>query len=121
MTRDEVRALLERRIRAWREEDLEAIMAGYAPDVVHISPHGKRVGVAAMREANAKYLAEYTSFEVKLTRLVVDDQACALEWTWSEVRRADGRRRSADDAIVFVLRDGLIAYWREYFDTRAMA
>jgi len=26
-----------------------------------------------------------------------------------------------DDAIVFVLREGKIVYWREYFDTAALA
>lgn len=91
-------------------------MADYAADVVHVSPYGRRVGVAAMREANARYLAEYTGFDAQLHRLVVDGDEGALEWTWTETRRADGQRRSVDDAIVFVLRDGKIAYWREYFD-----
>ena len=57
MTRSEVHSLLMRRARAWREEDLDAIMADHAPDVVHVSPHGRRVGAAAMRDANARYLA----------------------------------------------------------------
>lgn len=118
MTKSEVHSLLPRRARAWREEDLDAIMADYAPDVVHVSPYGHRVGAAAMREANARYLAEYTGFDVQLKRLIVDGDEGALEWTWTETRRADGLRRSTDDAIVFVLRDGKISYWREYFDTR---
>ncbi|MGZ3420612.1 MAG: nuclear transport factor 2 family protein [Polyangiales bacterium] len=117
MTKDAIHWLLLRRIRAWEEEDLEAIMADYAPDVVHVSPYGRRVGLVAMREANVRYLAEYTGFEVKLARLLVDGDEGAIEWTWSETKRATGERRSADDAIVFVLREGKIAYWREYFDT----
>jgi uncharacterized protein (TIGR02246 family) len=120
MTHEEVRAFLLRRIRAWQAEDLDAIMADYAPDVVHITPGGRRVGPAALREGNARYLAEYTDFAVTLTRLLVDGDQGALEWTWAETRRADGRRRAVDDAIVFVLRDGKIAYWREYFDTAAL-
>jgi limonene-1,2-epoxide hydrolase len=119
MTKSEVLALIERRIRAWKTEDLEAIMADYADDVVHVSPHGRRVGVVAMREANVRYLAEYGSFDVTLKTLIVEGDTGALEWTWSETRRSDGRRTSADDAIVFVLRDGKIAEWREYFDTGA--
>jgi uncharacterized protein (TIGR02246 family) len=107
------------RIRAWRDEDLEAIMAGYADDIVHVSPYGRRVGVADMRAVNARYLAEYTAFDVQLHRLVVEGDQAALEWTWSETRRADGLRHSADDAIVFALRDGKISYWREYFDPAA--
>jgi uncharacterized protein (TIGR02246 family) len=116
MTRDDVHRFILRRISAWRDEDLAAIMADYADDIVHVSPFGKRVGVADMRAANARYLAEYTAFEVQLHRLIVDGDEGALEWTWSETRRADGLRRSAEDAIVFVLRDGKISYWREYFD-----
>lgn len=121
MTRDEVRDFLLRRARAWEEEDLEAIMADYAPDVVHITPGGRRVGTAALREGNARYLAEFTDFAVDLTRLLVDGDQGALEWTWTETRRADGRRRRVDDAIIFALRDGKIAHWREYFDTAALA
>jgi uncharacterized protein (TIGR02246 family) len=121
MTHGEVDRLLLRRIRAWRDEDLDAILADYADDIVHVSPYGRRVGVAAMRAADERYLAEYTGFEVQLNRLVVEGDQGALEWTWTETRRADGLRRSADDAIVFVLRDGKIAYWREYFDPAAQA
>ena len=120
MTREEVRAFLLRRISAWQEGDLEAIMADYAPGVVHITPSGRRVGTAVMRENNARYLAEYTDFRAALTRLILDGEQGALEWTWSETRRADGRRRSVDDAIIFVLRDRKIVYWREYFDTAAL-
>jgi uncharacterized protein (TIGR02246 family) len=121
MTHGEVDRLLLRRIRAWRDEDLDAILADYADDIVHVSPYGRRVGVAAMRAADERYLAEYTGFEVQLNRLVVEGDQGALEWTWTETRRADGLRRSADDAIVFVLRDGKIAYWREYFDPAGQA
>jgi uncharacterized protein (TIGR02246 family) len=121
MGHDEVHQLLLRRIRAWRDEDLDAIMADYADDIVHVSPYGTRVGVADMRAANACYLADYTGFEVQLHRLVVEGDEGALEWTWTETRRADGLQRSTDDAIVFVLRDGKITCWREYFDPGAHA
>jgi uncharacterized protein (TIGR02246 family) len=116
MTHDDAEELLLRRIRAWKSEDLEAIMADYAPSVVHVTPHGERIGAESMREENQRYLDEYTDFDVKLTRLIVDGEAVALEWTWTDTRRADGLRRSVDDAIVFIVRDEKIAYWREYFD-----
>lgn len=119
MTRDEVRDFLLRRVQAWSEGDLEAIMADYAPDVVLIAPGVRHEGRDALRESNARYLAEYTDIHAELTRVIVDGDEGALEWTWSETRRADGKRRSVDDAIVFVLRDGQIVYWHEYFDTAA--
>ena len=120
MTRDEVRAFLLGRARAWREGDLDAIMADYAPDVVLIAPGVRLEGPDALRASNERYLAEYTDIDVELTRVIVDGDQGALEWTWSETRRADGRRRSVDDAIIFALRDGKIVYWREYFDTAAL-
>jgi uncharacterized protein (TIGR02246 family) len=122
MTRDEVWELLQARACAWETGDLEAIAAGYAPDVVLIAPGGIRLeGIAALRENNARYFADYTDIRVNLTRVVLDGDEGALEWTWSETRRADGQRRSVDDAIVFVLREGKIVYWREYFDTAELA
>ena len=122
MTRDEVWAFLQARARAWERGDLEAIAIGYAPDVVLIAPGGiRREGIDALRENNARYFADYTDIRVNLTRVVLDGDEGALEWTWSETRRSDGQRRSVDDAIVFVLREGKIVYWREYFDTAELA
>lgn len=122
MTRDEVWAFLQARARAWERGDQAAILAGYAADAVLIAPGGIRLeGVEALRENNAAYFAAYTDIRVELKRVILDGDEGALEWTWSETRRADGRRRSVDDAIVFVLRDGKIAYWAEYFDTAALA
>jgi uncharacterized protein (TIGR02246 family) len=122
MTRDELWKFLQARAQAWQTGDLDAIEAGYAPDVVLIAPGGIRVeGTAELRENNARYLAEYTDIRVELTRVILDGDQGALQWTWSETRRSDGQRRSVDDAIIFELRDGKIVYWHEYFDTAALA
>ena len=122
MTRDELWEFLQARAQAWQTGDLDLIEAGYSPDVVLIAPGGIRVeGTAALRENNARYLAEYTDIRVELTRVILDGNQGALQWTWSETRRSDGQRRSVDDAIIFELRDGKIVYWHEYFDTAALA
>jgi uncharacterized protein (TIGR02246 family) len=117
MTREELRTFLLRRARAWTEQDLEVIMADYAPDIVYITPTGRISGTAQLRQNNTRYFQEYTDIQVDLTRLIVDGEQGALEWTWSETRVADGLRRSVEDAIVFIIRDRKIVYWREYFDT----
>jgi uncharacterized protein (TIGR02246 family) len=119
LTREELRAFLVRRADAWRARDLEAIMADYAPDIDYIFPAGRYHGTAELRQNNQRYLEAYTDIDVQLTRLIVDGEQGALEWTWSETRVSDGLRRSVDDAIVFVIRDRKIVYWREYFDTAA--
>ena len=120
MTRDEARAFLLRRANAWARKDLDAIMADYAPDIVYVAPTIRFDGTAGMRENAARYLEEFSDIDVELTRLIVDGDQGALEWTWSETRVADGQRRSVQDAIIFELRDGKIVYWREYFDTHGL-
>jgi limonene-1,2-epoxide hydrolase len=119
MTRDELHAFLLQRAGYWAHQDLDAIMADYAPDIVYMTPFGRIESLAQLRANNERYLQEYADIRVDLTRLIVDGDQGALEWTWSETRVADGIRRSVDDAIVFVIRDRKIVYWREYFDTAA--
>ncbi|MGN6673666.1 MAG: nuclear transport factor 2 family protein [Thermomicrobiales bacterium] len=119
--RDEVWTLLLARAAAWHSGNLEAIMAGYAPAVIFVAPGVGLEGLAALRENTQRYLAAYTDIAVTLTRLILDGEQGALEWTWSETRRADGRRHTVEDAIIFVLHKGQILYWREYFDTAALA
>jgi ketosteroid isomerase-like protein len=59
--------------------------------------------------------------QVVVTRVLLDDDQGAAEWTWSETSRADGRRYTIEDAIVFDLRDDQILCWREYFDTASFS
>jgi limonene-1,2-epoxide hydrolase len=119
MTRDELHTFLLHRGHLWTEKNLDAIMADYAPDIVYITPFGRIESLAQLRANNERYLREYTDISVDLTRLIIDGDQGALEWTWSETRVADAVRRSIDDAIVFVIRNRKIVYWREYFDTAA--
>lgn len=115
MSREEARALVERQARAWENEDLDAITADFAPDGVLVSPGGRWQGPKAIRAAAEQFFAGTTGVRVEVTRVLLDGDAGAAEWTWTE-SRSDGTRRTAEDAIVFELRDGRIARWREYFD-----
>ena len=38
----------------------------------------------------------------------------------SETNRADGRRHTVEDAIIFELRDDKLVSWREYPDTAGL-
>jgi len=117
MTRDAVTDLLNAQARAWEAGDLDAIMAHYAPDAVLIAPATRLVGAAAIRASFANYLAAYTVRRITLTRVLLDGEHGALEWTWHETRHADNQHNTIDDAIVFTLRADKIIHWREYFDT----
>jgi len=111
-----VRALVGRQARAWEAGDPEAIVADYAPDGELVSPGGRWRGHAALREAVAAFFAGVSDVRVEVTRIVVEGEEGAVEWTWSETSRATGTRTTMQDGIVFALRDGKITYWREYFD-----
>ncbi len=117
MNRQEATALVERQARAWEQMDLEAILADFAPDGVLISPGGRWQGYAALRKGIASFFAASGDIKIAITRVLVDGDQGAVEWTWSETKKATGRRHTVEDAIIFGTRDGKIVYWREYFNT----
>jgi uncharacterized protein (TIGR02246 family) len=113
-------ALVERQARAWEAADLDAIPADFAPDGVFISPGGRWQGPSAIREAATGFFAHAHEVQIRVKRVLVMGDQGAAEWHWRETRRATGTQHSADDAVIFELRDGKIIYWREYFDTAQM-
>ncbi len=120
MNDHELQALVERQARAWEAADLDAITADFAEDGWLISPGGRWQGPAAIRAAAEAFFTAAADIRVQVTRVFGVGDLGAAEWTWSEMRLATGRRHSAEDAIIFALRDGKIVYWREYFDTAQM-
>lgn len=114
MNREEALALVGRQARAWEAGDLDAIAADFAPDGVLASPGGAWRGPDEIRTAAESFFSAAESVTVDVTRVLVDGDFGAVEWTWTE-RRA-GETYVAEDAIVFELRDGRIILWREYFD-----
>jgi uncharacterized protein (TIGR02246 family) len=113
------RALVEQAARAWERADLDAIVAPFAADGIFISPGGRWQGHAAIRAAAQAFFAVAGDVEVTIGRVVADGAVGAAEWSWSEREHASGARRTFADAIVFEVRDGLVVYWREYFDPAA--
>jgi uncharacterized protein (TIGR02246 family) len=118
MNRQEATALVQRQARAWAQANAEAIIADFAPDGVLIAPGGQWKGHDALREAIDSFFAASGDIRVNITRVLVDGNQGAVEWTWSETKKSTGKRHTVDDAIIFTVRDGKIASWREYFDTR---
>ena len=119
MDLDEARALVERQARAWEREDVRAIVADFSDDGVLISPGGRWQGHEALSAVVTAFFAEATNVHVEVTRVLLEGDQGAVEWTWSETRRSDGRRITVEDGIIFQLRAGRIVRWREYFDTAA--
>jgi len=117
MKREEIQALVQRQADAWQGGDIEAIVADFDEAGALITPGGAWVGHAAIRQAAIAFWATVQTVQVEIKRLLVDGDQGAIEWRWTEVRRADGQAHTADDAIIFTVKNGKIVYWREYFDT----
>ena len=109
--------MVERQAHAWEQADADAALADFASDGVLISPGGRWHGHIAIRNAMQEFFEKVTSVDVKVTRVLIAGDQGAAEWTWSEIRQADGSRHTAEDAIIFELQNNKIIYWREYFDT----
>ena len=117
MNKEQAWALVERQARAWEQADFEAAVADFAPDGLFISPGGRWQGHEEIRQAMTLFFEGVLEVNVEITRVLIDGNQGAAEWTWSETRRADNSRHTAEDAIIFELSNEKIIYWREYFDT----
>ena len=120
MNNEEARALVERQACAWKRADPAAIVADFAPDGVLISPRGRWRGHDALRRAAESVFAAVTDVQVVVTRVLLEADQGAAEWTWSQTNRADGSRHTVEDAIIFELRDDKLVSWREYLDTAGL-
>jgi uncharacterized protein (TIGR02246 family) len=117
MNLEQAWVLVKRQARAWEQGDLDAIGADFAPDGLFIAPGGRWQGADAIRGAAKTFLAGVSAVNVTINRVFIQANQGAVEWTWSEQRRSDGQRHTAEDAIIFEVCEDLIIYWREYFDT----
>ena len=85
-----------------------------------ISPHGRWRGHDAVRRAAESVFATVSDVQVVVTRVLLEADQGAAEWTWSETNHADDRRHTVEDAIIFELRDDKLVSWREYPDTAGL-
>lgn len=112
--------LIEHQITSWENANPGEIAADFAPNAVFISPGGRWVGPEAIRSAAERFFAAVSEVRIELRRVIRCGNQGAVEWVWSERRKATGTRHSAEDAVIFVIENGKIVYWREYFDPGQM-
>ena len=118
----EARALFDRRLRAWLASDVEAYLACWAPDMVFSSPihkelRGRPAYAALIRQSGAA--TRPLRFEIR--HLAVDGEVVLAEWTMAIERRADGKELAWDGASACEIRNGVITWWREYWNPAAFA
>jgi hypothetical protein len=88
---------------AFRDEDLDEIVADFADDAVVITPAGVNRGKNGVREAFTQLFADLPNAAWALRTPICEDDVLLLEWS------ADAAESRADDGVdTFVFRDGLI-------------
>ena len=103
------RALIEAYNDAWNRQDVDALAAFHADDIVFENhTAGERAeGAEAVREHIAAIFRNNPDMRFTTRSLRAGDDFAVCEWTLNVTK--DGRRLEWDGVDVFPLRDGLIA------------
>jgi ketosteroid isomerase-like protein len=107
----DVRALIDDHDAGWNAQDLDAIMATYADDIVfqnHTAGEDEVIGADAVRAHLASIFSRWPDMRFAGRRLYISAEFCVSEWT-AHATTADGRKLEWDGVDVFPLRGGLIA------------
>ena len=113
------RDLFDRRRRAWLAEDVGAYLDCWVDDLVLETP-GRTVRGRAAYEATVRSSLTWArprSFEVH--HLGVDGDVILADWTITVERRTDGQAVAWRGMSACGLRDGRIAWWREFYEDPA--
>jgi len=122
LTLAEADALFARRRDAWLREDHDAYLACWAEDMtfaspVHTVPLRGRDAYASLIRASEQAVRPLR-FDVD--HLAVRDDVVLAEWEIEAEHRASGTRLRWRGMSVAKYRDGLIVWWREYWNPSAL-
>jgi ketosteroid isomerase-like protein len=106
----DLQSVIDRYNDAWNRQDVDAIDAAHATDIVfHNHTVGERVeGAAAVKEHIARIFANWPDLRFRGRRLYVGGDFVVSEWT-ATATAADGRRLEWDGIDVFPFHEGAIA------------
>jgi uncharacterized protein (TIGR02246 family) len=113
----DIRSTIELARTAWIDRDADALAQLFAEDGILIVPGQRWQGRDRIRSEIAKFARDYTDVNITIHRIIIDRDRAAVEWHYEDTETATGKRNRSDDAIVLEVQNGLISYWREYFDT----
>ena len=123
MTREEARALFERRRAAWLAEDLDGYLALFADALVmelpgRPQPIRGKAAYAKLVEASFRRLRPVAW---QFHHLALDGAHVLSEWTISGEVRKSGQPVRWRGMAVCRIAGGLIQEWREYWDPAQLA
>ena len=126
MTRDDIQAFVERWVRAWTTEDLEALLECYDQQAEVISPLLRNMrGLEAIERSHQDLFVAFSDVATDVHDVVIDveKQRAVLLFTIHATHQGDflgfprsGRRFANSSAFVFHLKDGRIISERRLYD-----
>lgn len=114
---EQIRSTIEQARNAWIDRDADALADLFTIDAELIVPGQRWQGQAQIRSEIAKFARQYANIRITIRSIIIDGNRAAVEWHYEDMEQATGQRSQSDDAIVIEFHNGLISYWREYFDT----
>jgi steroid delta-isomerase-like uncharacterized protein len=109
--------------KAFNAADVEGLVACFTPGAsYHDSFFGPHAGADALRAMFARMFREGAGYRWVMDEVVETPARAAAEWTFSytvtdAIPRSAGRAVRFRGMSLFLLEDGRIAAYREYFDT----
>jgi len=107
---------------AFNQQDVEALVACFTEGATYTDTFfGPHTGHATLREMFTRMFREGRDYAWRMEVVVEDARHAAAEWAFGYVAtdavpRSAGRKVSFRGMSLFVLEDGRIADYREYFD-----
>jgi steroid delta-isomerase-like uncharacterized protein len=127
MTNDEIRAFLDRFVRAWETQDVTALGACYAEACTVVSPifHTLK-GRAQVERSYADLFRAFANPTIRIDDIVIstaEPPRAVIVWTTKSVHAGEifgmpgtGRRIERTVAYILTFRDGLIINERRVYD-----
>jgi limonene-1,2-epoxide hydrolase len=110
--------VIDRFVRGWEQQDLEAIMRLFSDDAVYINVPLEPVhkGKEAIRSAIEGFLAMGEAIDFTVHHTAENPATGVVMNERTDRFKIRGQWMEAPVMGVFELRDGKIAAWRDYFD-----
>lgn len=108
-------ALIEERRDAWLNQDLEAYLSLTAEDYLFEADGKEQLrGRVAMEDMVRRNYERFRPISWEFHEIAVHRSNVLAEWTVTLEARANGARWSFPAMSICEIRDGAIAWWREY-------